>query len=50
MESRILIEVSARHVHVSREALNILFGKDYELTVRKELSQPHRFHFLHYRF
>ena len=43
MESRILIEVSARHVHVSREALNILFGKDYELTVRKELSQPGQF-------
>ncbi|HIZ17339.1 MAG TPA: phosphate propanoyltransferase [Firmicutes bacterium] len=43
MESSILIEVSARHVHVSREALDVLFGKDYELTVRKELSQPGQF-------
>ena len=43
MESRILVEVSARHVHVSREALDVLFGKGYELTVRKELSQPGQF-------
>lgn len=40
MEKRVLVEVSARHVHVSREHLDILFGKDYELTVKKNLSQP----------
>ncbi len=43
MEKRIPVEVSARHVHVSREALDILFGKDFELTVRKPLSQPGQF-------
>lgn len=40
MEKKVLVEVSARHVHVSREHLDILFGKGYELTVKKYLSQP----------
>lgn len=40
MERKVLVEVSARHVHVSREHLDILFGKDYQLTVKKYLSQP----------
>lgn len=31
------IGVSARHVHLSQEHLEILFGKAYELTVKKEL-------------
>lgn len=31
---------SARHVHVSQEDLEILFGKGYELTKKKDLSQP----------
>ncbi|MBQ3593085.1 MAG: phosphate propanoyltransferase [Clostridia bacterium] len=35
-----LVEVSARHVHVSQEDLEKLFGKGYELTVKKMLSQP----------
>ena len=35
-----IIETSARHVHVTREALDILFGKGFELEVKKELSQP----------
>lgn len=35
-----VIETSARHVHVTREALDILFGKGFELEVRKPLSQP----------
>ncbi len=38
--NKILVETSARHVHVSREDLDILFGKGFELTVKKELSQP----------
>ena len=41
--SKVLIETSARHVHVSREDLDILFGEGYELTPKKELSQPGQF-------
>ena len=37
---KVLVETSARHVHVSREALDILFGEGYELTHKKDLSQP----------
>lgn len=40
MSDKILIETSARHVHVSQEALEILFGKDAVLTKKKDLSQP----------
>ena len=32
--------VSNRHVHLSQEHLEILFGKGYELTPIKELGQP----------
>ena len=35
-----LVETSARHVHVTQETLEILFGKGHELEVRKMLSQP----------
>lgn len=34
------IEVSARHVHLSKEHVAQLFGKDHELTIKKDLSQP----------
>ena len=34
------IGVSARHVHLCKEDLELLFGKDYELTKKKELTQP----------
>ena len=40
MANKVLVETSARHVHVTREHLNILFGEGYELTVKKMLSQP----------
>ena len=40
MQKIVPIETSARHVHVSREHLDILFGEGYELTRKKELSQP----------
>ncbi len=38
--NEILIETSARHVHVTKQTLEILFGKGYELTKKKDLSQP----------
>ena len=40
MEKTVLVEISARHLHVSEEHLEILFGKGYELTKIKDLSQP----------
>lgn len=40
MSNQVVVEISARHVHVSKADLETLFGKDYELTVKKELSQP----------
>jgi len=43
MRKPVLIETSARHAHLSREALDILFGKGYELTPVKPLSQPGQF-------
>ena len=39
----VLVETSARHIHLSREAVDILFGKGYELTNKKDLSQPGQF-------
>lgn len=38
-----IIETSARHLHVTQETLEILFGKGFELEVRKPLSQPGQF-------
>ena len=35
-----IVETSARHIHVSKATLKYLFGEDFELVVRKELSQP----------
>ncbi len=40
MIKEVLVEISARHVHVSQEHLEILFGKGYKLTPKKDLSQP----------
>ncbi len=37
---KVLVEVSARHVHVSQADLETLFGAGYQLTPKKELSQP----------
>ncbi|OGO90685.1 MAG: propanediol utilization protein [Clostridiales bacterium GWF2_38_85] len=39
----ILVETSARHVHVTDKDLEILFGKGHTLTKKKELSQPGQF-------
>lgn len=38
--SKVLIETSARHAHISQEHLEILFGKGAELHAVKDLSQP----------
>ncbi len=40
---QIIVETSARHVHVTDEALEILFGKGHKLEVKKMLSQPGQF-------
>ena len=37
------IAISGRHVHLKRESMDILFGKDSELTVHKPISQPGQF-------
>jgi len=39
----IMIETSARHLHVTKEALAILFGPDAVLHPKKMLSQPGQF-------
>ncbi|MGI5888231.1 MAG: PduL/EutD family phosphate acyltransferase [Oscillospiraceae bacterium] len=43
MEKQVLVEISARHVHVTQETLEKLFGKGHQLTVKKMLSQPGQF-------
>lgn len=40
---KVLIETSARHVHVSEKDLEALFGAGYKLTPKKDLSQPGQF-------
>ena len=43
MEKTVLVETSARHVHVTKETLETLFGAGYQLTKKKDLSQPGQF-------
>ena len=40
---KIMVETSARHLHVSQEALEALFGQGAKLTNKKDLSQPGQF-------
>ena len=40
MQFPIVLGVSARHAHLSREHMDILFGKDSELHVKKAIGQP----------
>jgi len=41
--SKVPVSISARHLHLSREDLENLFGKGYELTVNRDISQPGQF-------
>lgn len=43
MSKKFIVETSARHIHVTQEHLEILFGKDAKLTHKKDLSQPGQF-------
>ncbi len=43
MDRKVLVETSARHLHLSQADLETLFGKGHELTVKKMLSQPGQF-------
>ena len=38
-----IVEVSARHVHLTQEHVEALFGKGHELTFDRPLSQPGQF-------
>ena len=40
---KFIVETSARHVHVTQQDLETLFGKGYQLTPKKYLSQPGQF-------
>ena len=42
-KEKILVEVSARHIHLSNADLAVLFGEGHQLTCKKELSQPGQF-------
>ncbi|NLT58909.1 MAG: phosphate propanoyltransferase [Clostridiales bacterium] len=42
-DQKIMIEVSARHMHVSRADLDVLYGPGHQLTNKKDLSQPGQF-------
>ena len=40
---KIMVETSAHHVHVCRATLDTLYGEGYQLTNKKDLSQPGQF-------
>ena len=43
MANKVLVETSARHVHLTEEHIETLFGKGHALTHKKDLSQPGQF-------
>ena len=43
MENKILVETSARHIHLTHAAVETLYGAGAELIVKKMLSQPGQF-------
>ncbi len=40
---KVLVETSARHLHLSEDSIKVLFGENYNLTPKKYLSQPGQF-------
>ena len=42
-DNSFMVEASGRHVHLSKKHLEFLFGKGYELTKVKDLSQPNQY-------
>ena len=43
MQFPIVLGVSARHAHLCREHMDILFGEGSELHVKKPIGQPGQF-------
>ena len=43
MRTELPIAMSNRHCHLAKADIDTLFGKDYQLTPIKDLSQPHQF-------
>lgn len=41
--SKVLVETSARHLHLTQAAVEALFGQGHQLTKKKDLSQPGQF-------
>lgn len=42
-DRKIVCSISVKHVHLCREHLDVLYGKDYEPTIFKELYQPNNY-------
>lgn len=40
---KFIVETSARHIHVTQQTLETLFGAGHQLTNKKDLSQPGQF-------
>ena len=40
---KVTVGISNRHVHLTKEHLNILFGENYQLENVKNLNQPTQF-------
>ena len=40
---KFVVEISARHIHVTKEQVAVLFGEGHQLTPKKDLSQPGQF-------
>lgn len=43
MSKQFIVEISARHIHLTEEDFKVLFGADAKLTKKKDLSQPGQF-------